>query len=312
MGATDIAILDGLSVSAHELRSPLECMSPGVLDPLDFKVVPRAAGADRSVDLSSGRAVVRGPAVSLPAFMCPKYMVAHDATVNSSAFELGGITAPNGSFSRLDQIILRVYDNEGGVRKWRPEVLTGATPTQNATLTNRHNAAPLPAGVPSLRVADVVVPTTGIITAAQIADRRPWARGAYAFKRINSGNLSRATPGRVEIAGSQLKIECQGNVPVRLRATIGWSNNTAPTSNDFSFFQDGIEMSDSIQEMTAFGGGNSMSFTHSYILIPIAGLHVYSIGYGPVTGTMTVFANPTIPILFEVEEFQGRYGTENT
>lgn len=178
MGSQDISVIDGLLTNAAELRSGLHALVPGVLGVTELQVVQRTAGANNSVDVLRGRAVVQSPLLSQPDFHCPNYLLSNEVDVNSasiSAFPLGNFTAPHATYTRLDQVILRVYDNESGFRKWQLEVITGFTPTQDATLDNRHNAGASPTGVPFLHIADVLVPTSGIISTAGIRDYRPWA-----------------------------------------------------------------------------------------------------------------------------------------
>lgn len=317
MGALDIAVLDGIEANAAELRAGLEAMQPGVVDLGDFKVTPRAAGANRSIDLAAGRAVLQTPLVTMPYFLGRRYLVAHEAAVNSDAFELGGIAAPHASFARLDQIILRAYDNEGGQRRWRPEVLTGVTPTLNATLDNRHNAAALPTTGPVLRVADLVVPTTGIITAAEIRDRRPYAKGAlHKVLSTAGGTLTSNTTWSDVHASLSRRVECSGRAMRVLVPTLRMSNAQAAA---YTW----------IMRIAVNGAAPTGDTTDNHVVIPFTGAINSWYGITAVGATFTPPAGSNLislqhrndagagvgasyyhdaatPIVMTIEEFAGR------
>lgn len=221
MGSQDLSVLDGLDTNAAELRAALAAFQPGVFGAGDFKVTPRGAGANRSIDLAGGRAVIGSPIGTMPTYMGPNYLVGETAVINSDAFELGGIAPPHPTYARMDQIVLRLYDNEGGLKKWRPEIIQGQTPTANATLDLRQSASNLPAGVPVMRVADVIVPTTGIITATEIRDRRPWARGFNGrYFRKSAPDYSTISTSWAGIDDANMSLRCElgtGEIEVVLR-----------------------------------------------------------------------------------------------
>lgn len=82
-------------------------------------------------------------------------------------------TTPHATLPRIDQILLRVYDDSHdglGLNKPTLEVLAG-TATAGATLDNRSGAAALPNT--AMLLADVLVPATATtLTNSQIRDRR--------------------------------------------------------------------------------------------------------------------------------------------
>lgn len=143
-------------------------IQPGVWDPTDYQVIQRGAGANMSVDVRLGSAIVAGTTTGNKGY----YHQENDATVNVP------IAAAHATLPRIDQIILTVNDSQFGGASDTPTLTSLAgTATSGATLTNRTNAATLPAN--SIRLADVLVgPAVTSITTTNIQDRRQWARGA--------------------------------------------------------------------------------------------------------------------------------------
>jgi hypothetical protein len=142
----------------------------GVISPETgaLKVGPRAAGANRSVDVAAGTAAILGDdAAGQGMYLAP-----------STAIENLPIGEPPGSDSRIDLVIARIRDAAvtGGVSSdWLLEVLPGtvaAAPVEPA----------LPPSAIRLGAVKVVAGTTSI-TAAMITDRRVAATNtAYVAK----------------------------------------------------------------------------------------------------------------------------------
>jgi hypothetical protein len=143
----------------------------GVIDPSTgaMRVAPRAAGANMSVDIAAGRAVIKGDDEANQG----------SYRVISTAVENVPIGAAPGSDRRIDLIVARVRDAAvtGGVSSdWLLEVIPGTVA-----------ASPVAPAVPSTAIplAEVTVTsTTTSITAAEITkDRRTAAQNAaYATK----------------------------------------------------------------------------------------------------------------------------------
>jgi hypothetical protein len=160
-----------VEATAQDLRHAYERpLGEGVEGYSDMLVTPGAT-AD-TVDVTAGIGFVRGDGLNdLGLYRCR-----NDATMNSAAFEAGGIAAPDATKPRLDQIIARVYDDDvdsGGQRKWRLAVLKG-TPTTGDTLDKREGAAAVPNS--AMLLADVLVPAgaPAVLKAEAIRDRRPF------------------------------------------------------------------------------------------------------------------------------------------
>lgn len=217
MAELEYAHADEVYSSGADLRHGWDGLQAGVLGAGDFKVT---AGAGLSVDVAAGVCFVLGSATPDQGL----YRCRTDEAINSDDFELGGIP-PNGSTNpRLDQVVARAYDaaHDGGtLRKWRLEYLEG-TATSGATLDNRTGHANLQPS--TLLLADVLTPGSNpaTIPGANIRDRRPWARGAFAriarSANAAAGNDYSTTSGSftdVDSTNLSPRVECSG-APLRL------------------------------------------------------------------------------------------------
>jgi hypothetical protein len=148
-----------ITYSAQDYRSVISTLAPnaGTVRENDLKVGPRAAGANMSVDVAAGKAIVQGTSV------------ANQGTyiVQSTAVENVPLATADATNPRYDRIVAKVYDKQadGGSRyAWQPIAVTG-TPS----------SSPSPPSTPAnaLHLATVYVPAGAVsITAADIIDRR--------------------------------------------------------------------------------------------------------------------------------------------
>jgi hypothetical protein len=156
--------------SAMELRrlAAASQVKEGVVDTGDLKVT---LVSGLTVQVAAGEAFVAGDSTADQGL--------YYARIGSNISTLS-VTAGDGSNPRVDQVVLEVLDHahdSSGFNKARVRVIAG-TPTSGATLDNRSGAASLP--VNCCRLADILMPTSaGSVSAGNIRDRRPWARGAY-------------------------------------------------------------------------------------------------------------------------------------
>jgi hypothetical protein len=150
----------------------------GVIDPSTgaLRVAPRAAGANMSVDVAAGRAVIKGDDEANQG----------SYRVISTAVENVPIGAAPGSDRRIDLIVARVRDAAvtGGVSSdWLLEVIPGTVA-----------ASPVAPAVPSTAIplAEVTVTsTTTSITAAEITkDRRTAAQNAAYLHKADGGTVT--------------------------------------------------------------------------------------------------------------------------
>jgi hypothetical protein len=259
--------------SAMRDRLALEHGGPvqsGVWGSTDLKVTQRGAGANMSVDVALGFALIRATDSGNAGI----YHVENNATVNVA------VTASSGSNPRIDQIILTIKDSTdaaSGTDVPTLSVLTG-TASAGATLDNRTGAAALPNS--AIRLADILVPTSSsTVTTANIRDRRPWARGAFATA---SGDGSSAmtvtgTTFGVLTSLSDVRIECSG-VPLEIIAMGTIGNNTSGTG---SYVETVDFTSGSIvaigKQMGVFAAGYSSPFNVHTVHTPTAGSRVFGV-----------------------------------
>jgi len=121
----------------------------GVNSSGDFKVSQRAAGANMSVDVAAGSAVVKDDHVGANA---GGYYPAVWTGVENVT-----VTAAHASLPRIDRVVLRIHDAYlGDADNVISIVVVAGTPTAGATLANTNGAAALPDS--SLLLANVLVP----------------------------------------------------------------------------------------------------------------------------------------------------------
>lgn len=274
----------------------------GVDGAADLKVTGGAVGL--SVDVAAGVGFVQGDSVADQAL----YRVRNDAAVNSAAFPLGAIPAANGANPRLDQIVLRVYDDDAdasGTYTARLEVIAGV-PTVGATLDNRLGAAALPAS--AMRLADVLVPAAfagPLVTATHIRDRRPWARGAYS-RTVQLAGADYAVSGTsfaaLDATNLQKRIECSGK-PLRVEfRAVATQDATGGRQ---------LEVQPRIDGATALGTAGMLeqrAASHNGIveveweLAPTAGSHLIAVYAKVNAGTVTLQRGADYEVQMVIQE----------
>lgn len=214
---------DAKTYGAEWLRYAAETagIQEGVVGAGDFKVTAAAAGGMR-VDIAAGAAYVKGdsgtPGTGVSQGL---YLAVNDASIPNAVT----LPASNGTDPRVDQIALRVRDNSDlgtGADDLTLLYLSGSA-TAGATLDNRNGAASLPGD--HLRLADVLVPAgSTAVTAGNIRDRRPWARGAHFRFPSNSGDLVLPSGSAVQVFNARAEVQ----QPV---VEIGFSFQAASAAN---------------------------------------------------------------------------------
>jgi hypothetical protein len=123
-----------ITYHAQDFRNMISAITPnsGVIRAGDLLVSQRAAGANVSVDVAAGRAIVPGTVVANEG----TYIVTSDATFNVP------LQTPSSSNPRIDLIVAQVYDAQadGGTKySWTPLAVAGTpagTPVAPATPAN--------------------------------------------------------------------------------------------------------------------------------------------------------------------------------
>lgn len=116
------------------------------------------------------------------------YHVENDAAVTLT------VSAANGTFPRIDTLVLTVQDASlGGASNTATLSLLAGTPTSGATLANQLGAASVPAA--TVRLAHILVPAgaASLTTAANIRLKNAFSRGA-ALQRTSVADITMNNP----------------------------------------------------------------------------------------------------------------------
>jgi hypothetical protein len=284
--------------SAQQLRHLFAKLGlqEGVYGATDLQVSQRAAGANMSVDVAAGDALVQGDDITRQGL----YHVVNDGVVNVP------ISASHGALPRLDQIILRVYDSTvlGVSDVPSLEVLAG-TPTAGATLDNRSGAATLPNN--AIRLADVLVGAgVAVIANSALRDRRPWVRGAnYRYERTSAGSYTITSSSYVAIDSTNLtkRIECSGTGHLEIELLPYSVNEQLATGSSFvAVFVDGASAAE--RRWIQRGSFNDEAFPPlKFTVKPTAGSKLIEMrAMHPSSGQLVIAAGPTLPLHFTIRE----------
>jgi hypothetical protein len=266
-----------------------------------------------SVDVGTGAAWIKGTSSVRQGI----YDFYNDAVANLAVGANGGAA---GTY-RIDQIIARVYDStDGGSAQdtGTLEILPGSSSnafgSATLALNARTGAAALPAH--SIRIADIaVVGGAASITNAAIRDRRPWAWGAQ-HKILRNANAAAAndyvlttgaTVAEIDATNLKPRIECSGN-PLRVTLAGRVNNSFAGTSAvRFAVFLDGSAGIDGNPNTEGHFRSNiaqsqEVYVSLSYVFTPSVGSHQISWAATADTGSASLYARSTIPVVMTIEE----------
>lgn len=273
-------------------------LQAGVYEANDFKVTP--AGGTYQLNIAAGRAWVQATGTRMG-----RYLVVNDAS------ETLTIAAAHATNPRIDQIVLRVRDaaDLGDVTNVPELSVIQGTATSGATLANRTGAASLPSN--SLRLADILVPSTGsgfagtFVQNTHLRDRRPWARGGYASSVQTSGaDYTTTSTSYVSLDDTNvfLRMECVGN-PIVMALKGHLANNTAGAATTIRFQMDGAsaEGTEGIAA-TSSTASAAIPFSVQKVVVPSAGSHSFSIAWKASSGTATIQRGTDFYVEFTVEE----------
>lgn len=187
----------------------------GVLGSTSFAVTQRAAGANFSVDVAAGRAVIQGDDQANQG----KYEIINTATVNKP------ISAAPGSNSRYTIVIAQLRDPDAGGAAGDDYIITtvdgssAASPTVPAT----------PASALLLAVIGPIASGTASITTSLIADNRTIARlahdvlapGVVVTTKIADLNVTTAKIADNAVTNGKLAVDAVGNSRIAASAVTG-------------------------------------------------------------------------------------------
>lgn len=258
--------LDALTYGFEWLRLiPELSLQEGVVGAGDFKVTAAAAGGMR-VDVAAGLALVKGdsgtPGTGLSQGL---YAQVNDASVANAVT----LTAAHATLPRIDQIVLQINDSTDLGSAGNVPALTFVTgvATAGATLDNRNGATALPNN--ALRLADVLVPAaSAAVTAGNVRDRRPWARGARVLvsrtANAAAGNdYSTTSATLVDIDATNLtsRVELSGAPLEILLAGSAFLNVAAPSYMQFGLARDGTTIFFTTDTTSMTSVGTTVSIT---------------------------------------------------
>lgn len=274
----------------------------GVWDAGDFKVTQRAAGANMSVDVAVGFALVSANDPGNAGL----YHVQNDATFNVTLQTNGAAWAVgSGTNPRIDRVVLLINDTtDGGDASDVPTIaVVQGTATAGATLDNLLGASAVPNG--ALLLADALMPTSSTtVTTANIRDRRPWARGVYynvtstPANNIATAQSGSTTPVDITGSGFQPRIECSGS-PIRLTFNADVGNDTANGTVVLWPRQDGT-FAPGVSSNPTYAPWHTILKTASavtnttgiYTWTPAAGSHLINVAFAAqVTGNAFIATN---------------------
>ncbi len=204
---------------------------------------------------------------------------------------------PVATATRLDQVVV---DSAGVVSR-----LAG-TDSAGVTLDNRTGAAALGNNV---RLADLLVTTTGIAVTTGLRDRRPKALGAF-FRMTRTANAQGTDDYTIAVAANvstqidavncNPRMECSGRL---MRCSIhgrGWSSS--PTAL-FAPFVDGARQV-AEEPLGAFAtASDGLPLYISHDIVVTAGSHTLGWGFRfSASGTLNLRARPTVPLIISFQE----------
>lgn len=146
------------------------------------------------------------------------------------------------------------------------------TPTSGATLDNRTGAAATPTD--GIRLCDVLVPAASVsVTAGNVRDRRPWARGAFIRVASSTGDINVSTSGSA-LFGYRSEIAAGNTIEMRLNGQVYF-----PAAGNFqvSTLMDNVSAAGAPTAHTQTATGvNESGFHAEMTLAPSAGSHIFA------------------------------------
>jgi hypothetical protein len=263
-----------VNMPALDLRRYLGCgLVEGVTSATDLVAVQRAAGANMSVDIGAGEALIQGDSISFQG----RYYVLNDAT-----FNLTGFSAAHATLPRIDRVTLRIRDAFHGdaANDVSFQIITG-TATSGATLANLTGAGAVPAS--QLLLANVLIPaaatsiTTGNIDSTVrplVTPVPPGTELAYTEFATNV-SITATTVGTAQTIVAGPAIVIPASTPI-------WVEFFCPAVQPPASSAMAVELFDAAADVTELGEvvvPASVSYAASVTrrkLTPAAGTHTYT------------------------------------
>jgi hypothetical protein len=180
-----------ISFSAQDFRTLLDglVVTTGVSYTTDLAVSQRAAGANFSVDVAAGHAVIAGTSVADQG----KYMVQNTATLNVT------ITAGGSATARYDLVYAQVRDKQsdgGSAYDFVIDKVTGTVGAGQVVAAGGAGVATPANAIPLAQIGPVVTGTASITTSL-ITSLRPYIGPAGAVMAMQARNARQLQSGSV-------------------------------------------------------------------------------------------------------------------
>jgi hypothetical protein len=298
----------GTNVPYQRLRAllqTLEGMQEGVVGAGDLKPAQRAVGGpNMSVDIAPGDAWID----------VDSGVRSGRAHCYSDALENRAVAASHATLPRIDLVIMRYNDTSipagAGGNAPTLEVLTGA-PTGGVTL-DAPGASPQAMPNDAILLATILVPAASTsVVAANIRDRRKWARGMRRRMRYTAGNLTSASTVLLNIDGTlQIRAELSG---VLTKLSLLGEHSVVTAGDIFYNFAVGAGYADGRTDGFPFRAPTGrVTFAVQQTFVPAAGSNIIVPQWqGTTANTRTLYAGATAGLEFLVEE-QVAQNADNT
>lgn len=236
----------------------------GVMNLGALRVTQRGAGANFSVDIAAGTAVVQGDDQAEQG----NYLVRSTSTVNVT------VSAAPGANSRIDLICLRVYDSNAGGVGTSAGQSTGAITADTAGfvhIAGTPSGSPVPPTVPAscLALATIgpITPSTSSIVNGLITDVRPLAgrRTSPGTLEFRAQSLTRVPNGWLECNGQAVSRSTYADLFAEIGVAFGAGNGT--TTFNLPDFRDRFPLAagSSFPTIGATGGAATHTLTSSEV-----------------------------------------------
>lgn len=184
-----------------------------------------------------------------------------------------------------------------------PSVVCGAEQVSEALAI----ANPPAVSAGKIRVHDVVVKNVaGTYSAVAGRDRRPWARGGFAYQqRTAGGNIPLSGTKQIDTSRLQLRMECSG-VPLELYLHCWVKSTSGSPIIQFGFNQDGAVIEEqgnaTYSAVEPVETGGEVAADHRFIFKPTAGSHLFSPGVSATGEPAELVGSVLRPMIFSVRE----------
>ena len=276
----------------RSLIAALFSSSGGIIGPNDFKVSPRAAGANLSVDVAAGAAAVPGSDAPGQG----TYLNRLQAVKN---FPLAA--APGTGLQRYDLVVLRNYDDAvlgaSGHAPFDVEVLTGtaaASPIVPA----------LPTSAIPLAVVGPITPTTAQVTAGMITDRRyRGTPGTLAYAEVTTPQTGFLAGTWGDVTGTTVTFVVPGTRRIRYSMSAPLNKGSGDTSGQVVVgMWDSANAGEAWELWTYCVQATNTPVSVQRVVTLAAGIYSYHLRLYSLTSYINTSASALCPVVLHIED----------